>query len=389
MKALISASNELPMKGEGLEALWDRFLVRYVVEGITDKDSFNEMISKSLNSYEDNVEAKNKIDDTEYSAWSKLIDEIEIPENVFNVIHIIRNYIQEHNKKVERNENQIYISDRRWKKIVRLLRTSAFLNDRDAVDLMDCFLIAHCIWNEPTQSATVLQFTKDAVQKHGYSLTLNLSDIKEELEEINEDVKCETSFVTPSRYDDPVTVHEDFYRIESFKSNNDYNLIQKSDFDKLTSENQYIALHRDRDGYRNQTNQFLLKKGSNEISVVCDNITYKLETTEKEVQKIFSRKPHIGALKEWEKKVKVVLTKTSNLKSQIEGYRSNDLKHIRVNLFVNPVLAEIVETNLNDTQKEIEKLEVEAKRIQYYYENIEDQSKPQEIKQLPSGNHNE
>jgi len=32
MKALISASNELPSKGEGLEALWDRFLVRIVVD---------------------------------------------------------------------------------------------------------------------------------------------------------------------------------------------------------------------------------------------------------------------------------------------------------------------------------------------------------------------
>jgi len=32
MKALISASNELPAKNEGLEALWDRFLVRLEVE---------------------------------------------------------------------------------------------------------------------------------------------------------------------------------------------------------------------------------------------------------------------------------------------------------------------------------------------------------------------
>ena len=51
MKALISASNELPSKGEGLEALWDRFLVRLIVDGVKDKQSFNDMISKTLNSY--------------------------------------------------------------------------------------------------------------------------------------------------------------------------------------------------------------------------------------------------------------------------------------------------------------------------------------------------
>ena len=35
LKGLISASNELPAKGEGLEALWDRFIIRYIVENIT------------------------------------------------------------------------------------------------------------------------------------------------------------------------------------------------------------------------------------------------------------------------------------------------------------------------------------------------------------------
>lgn len=37
MKALISASNELPNKGEGLEALWDRFLVRLIVDSVHEK----------------------------------------------------------------------------------------------------------------------------------------------------------------------------------------------------------------------------------------------------------------------------------------------------------------------------------------------------------------
>ncbi len=34
LRALIAASNELPAEGEGLEALWDRFLVRLVVNNI-------------------------------------------------------------------------------------------------------------------------------------------------------------------------------------------------------------------------------------------------------------------------------------------------------------------------------------------------------------------
>jgi hypothetical protein len=61
------------------------------------------------------------------------------------------------------------------------------------------------------------------------------------------------------------------------------------------------------------------------------------------------------------------------------------LQHLSVNLFVNPNLAEIVETNLNDTKKEIDKLEIETNSIQDYFENIEDQSTLQEIKQISSG----
>ena len=47
MKVLIAASNELPAKDEGLEALWDRFLVRMVSNCIESDASFFKMIKSS------------------------------------------------------------------------------------------------------------------------------------------------------------------------------------------------------------------------------------------------------------------------------------------------------------------------------------------------------
>ena len=44
LKLLIAASNELPAEGEGLEALWDRFLVRCVSSPVKDDASFLSMI---------------------------------------------------------------------------------------------------------------------------------------------------------------------------------------------------------------------------------------------------------------------------------------------------------------------------------------------------------
>ena len=48
-----------------------------------------------------------------------------------------------------------YVSDRRWKKIAGLLRTSALLNGREAVDWSDCLLLEHLIWDNDTQLVAV------------------------------------------------------------------------------------------------------------------------------------------------------------------------------------------------------------------------------------------
>ena len=43
-KLVISASNELPAEGEGLEALWDRFLIREIVEPIKTDANFAKLL---------------------------------------------------------------------------------------------------------------------------------------------------------------------------------------------------------------------------------------------------------------------------------------------------------------------------------------------------------
>ena len=103
---------------------------------------------------------------------------------------------------------------------------------------------------------------------------------------------------------------------------------------------------------------------------------------EKTEKKKATKKPHHSTKKHWDKEVSKFLTTTTILKSQIDHYKNNDLKHLKVNLFINQILSEIVESNLNTTEKEIEKLEIEVNRIQHYYENVEDQTDQKDIKAL-------
>lgn len=373
MKALISASNELPMKGEGLEALWDRFLVRYVVDGITDKDSFNEMISKSLNSYDDNVSAALKLTDDQYKKISTEIDKVEIPENVFNVIHIIRNYIEQHNARDEKKDNQIYVSDRRWRKIVRLLRTSAFLNDRKAVDLMDCFLIKDCLWNETEQIQAVSQFVRDTIQKHGYSLQFNFKGLKDELEEFKTEIKEETKFEKDTRAETLVNAQNDYYEIVDFDNGN--NLIRQIDFNGLTNSNQSIRLHYYIDFYGQvkQNRTFNIRKGNSKHSIFINDDEYQLKTNTNGEKRQITRKPHKKVEEEWDSRVVKYLDVTNTQKEELEAYRTKDLQHLRTNLFVNPELANIVESHLTSTRKEIEKFEVEIRKIQNDYKKLKDE----------------
>ena len=44
MKLLVAASNELPTQGEGLEALWDRFLIRIISTCVKQEEAFYQML---------------------------------------------------------------------------------------------------------------------------------------------------------------------------------------------------------------------------------------------------------------------------------------------------------------------------------------------------------
>lgn len=373
MKALISASNELPSKGEGLEALWDRFLVRLIVDGVKDKQSFNDMISKTLNSYSDTVVEALKISDDEYNKWNKQIDKIEIPENVFNVIHVIRSFIDQFNQREENKENPIYISDRRWRKIVRLLRTSAFLNDRKSVDLMDCFLIKDCLWNETEQIQAVSQFVRDAIQKHGYSLNFNFKGLKDELDEFKTEIKEETKFEKDTRVESLVNARNDYFEIVGF--NNENNLIRQIDFNSLTNSNESVRLNYYYEYYRqvHQNRTFNIRKGNSKFSIFINDQEYKLKTTTNGEKRQITKKPHKKVEEDWDGRVYKYLEVTNNQKEELETFRTKDLQHLRTNLFVNPELANIVESHLTSTKKEIEKFEVEIRKIQNDYKKLKDE----------------
>lgn len=169
LKLLIGASNELPVQGEGLEALWDRFLIRLVSQPITDEEDFYRMVQGSQSAsvgdgLGDAVEAAGlAISSDEYADWQRQIAAVSVPRQVLLAITAIRQGLKDvaiEGQDVHRN---IYVSDRRWKKVVHLMRASAFVHDRQEVSLPDLQLAIHCLWNEPDELLSIGQIVANAI----------------------------------------------------------------------------------------------------------------------------------------------------------------------------------------------------------------------------------
>lgn len=164
LKLLVAASNELPAKGEGLEALWDRFVIRIESRPIKLETNFREMLLESHADFSgstgilghadfaDNADFSDlKITAEEYAEWAEKICKIGVKEEVLDAISAIRKSLRAVNVDEAAERRNIYVSDRRWKNIVRLLRTSAFMQDREEVDICDLLPIYHCLWQEPEE----------------------------------------------------------------------------------------------------------------------------------------------------------------------------------------------------------------------------------------------
>ena len=132
MKVLIAASNELPARDEGLEALWDRFLMRMVSNCIESDSAFFKML-KSEQTQLKPLSEQLYITDELYDKWQKESRSVTMSESVIAAIKSLRKLLANHEKE-DGNQLRYYVSDRRWRKAYRLMQTSAYLNGRNEID---------------------------------------------------------------------------------------------------------------------------------------------------------------------------------------------------------------------------------------------------------------
>ena len=246
LKGLIAASNELPAIGQGLEALWDRFLIRLMVTGVEDMGEFDRMIA-STDESEPLVEEALSIGNEEYAVWSNEIQQVKIHYSVFEVIHLLKEKINLLNQRIQNDGSAmatLYVSDRRWKKMVKLLRTSAYLNGRETIGLCDCALLAHCLWSEVEQIEEVNQMVQDAIRQCAESYLLDIKDLNDNIRELRESVMSENSI--RENFDPGIVLVDNYYyQIEGVRMRERL-LIFASDYQQLDDNGKLFFLQKEK-----------------------------------------------------------------------------------------------------------------------------------------------
>ena len=150
--SLFGASNELPSEEDELEALYDRFLLRYVVDYINEDFRFLKLLQGDDSGSAEAIITPKELEDYKIQAM-----ETEISSNILKLIGRIRG---------ELNKKGIRPSDRRYKQSISVIKAKAFLEGRTEVSEEDLRYLENVLWRDPGEKAEIQSVIHLAL--HGY-----------------------------------------------------------------------------------------------------------------------------------------------------------------------------------------------------------------------------
>lgn len=395
LKALFAASNELPAKGKGLEALYDRFIFRLPVDFIKNEDDFFEMIDQPAHEeFKLNDEEKKLlISNTELKEWSKEIDKVTLSEVSKQVISAIRKEMTLLNDAMsdedKKNGELFEVGDRRWKKIAHILKTSAFLNDRNEVDLMDCSLIENCIWGTEKQQKKAKEIVEKCLKENGIPCDSAIEDIQEQIEEFTANID-EQWFESALKLYDMSDGHKAYKIINptetTFADHTVKPFYISKDFKWPNYSDRYGMLY-DANGNRlgpNYNFAFIDFKLENDTVTWTDywrkqyyndsSSVHKVTIEISDKEKVFSDIAHSTLQKNF---TKDNYTPISNyIKTEIDKLREQkekDAVPFKANLFADQSYNTSITSKIDDSIKELEdkQVELDKQKDRYYSDDLE------------------
>ncbi len=146
---LFATSNERPDKSIHIDLLplYDRFLLRKEIFPINGRDNFRNLLCSEGEYYD----MKATISKEDLGYLSDYAQRIPLRDSTLNLLYRIRENLK---------EKQVSVSDRRWKDIVKVLKTGAALRGKDEVETIDITHIESSLWTYCSDIRTVKTILK-------------------------------------------------------------------------------------------------------------------------------------------------------------------------------------------------------------------------------------
>ena len=186
LKALIAASNETPEPAQGLDALFDRFVIRLLVAPIEQTDNFEHLLDQAPTEPFVALDQALLISTDEWVQWRASFNQVRLSKDTKRIIALIREELAQRYEKLG-----VYVSDRRWQRAATLMKASAFFNDRNETNHSDAALLQHCLWTHADNRKKVIKIVTKAIEKSGFDSGYSHLELDNRKDSLDKEIKEE------------------------------------------------------------------------------------------------------------------------------------------------------------------------------------------------------
>jgi MoxR-like ATPase len=166
---IAGASNEIPDSDDGLDAFFDRFLLKYHLHPIHEPSSFVRMLQLTKK------EPTATVSLMEIRAAQEEIDKITIDEAVYAQIVKVREAIR---------KDVAAVSDRTFKTSMGILKAEAWLSNQTEVTSDNIELFRHIAWTKPEQEKSVHSLILELISPEKNKIVTLYNDVQDLVKQV-------------------------------------------------------------------------------------------------------------------------------------------------------------------------------------------------------------
>lgn len=173
--SMFCASNELP-QGEELEALYDRIHFRHVIRPIQEPGNFIQMLKGQMAGPVQPIITLDEVLQARAEAMAVIV-----PDDVHEALSTLRSNLR---------KEGIEPTDRRFAESLKVIRATAWMNERDTADIDDMRLLRHVLWTGLDEQVNVERLVLELanpLDKEAMDLLEQVEKLATELDEVLRD----------------------------------------------------------------------------------------------------------------------------------------------------------------------------------------------------------